>query len=82
MKSFGGWGRPAYKSISTSQFYTTKTKYLGLIISATGLSMDPEKVKAIQDWAVPSSIKELQQFLGFANFYRRFIPGYSPLLNH
>jgi len=39
--------------------------------------MDPEKVKAIQEWTTPTSLKELQQFLGFANFYRRFIANYS-----
>ena len=63
--------------INKSEFYTQKTKYLGLIISTDGLSMDPEKVKAILDWQDPTSVKELQQFLGFANFYRRFIQGYS-----
>ena len=66
--------------IKKSEFYTTKTKYLGLIISTNGLSMDPEKVQAIVDWQDPSSVKELQQFLGFANFYRRFILGYSSII--
>uniref|UniRef100_A0A3Q2NMV4 DUF4939 domain-containing protein n=1 Tax=Fundulus heteroclitus TaxID=8078 RepID=A0A3Q2NMV4_FUNHE len=37
----------------------------------------PEKIKAVQDWPVPETRRELQQFLGFANFYRRFIRGYS-----
>ncbi|EAQ90430.1 hypothetical protein CHGG_03079 [Chaetomium globosum CBS 148.51] len=66
--------------IGKSEFYTQKTKYLGLIISTSGLSMDPEKVKAIVDWQDPTSVKELQQFLGFANFYRRFIQGYSGII--
>ena len=67
--------------INKSEFCTTKTKYLGLIISTDGMAMDPEKVQALQDWKDPSSIKELQQFLGFANFYRRFIQGYSSVVN-
>lgn len=66
--------------INKSEFYTTKTKYLGLIVSTTGLEMDPEKVKAIRNWTTPTCLKELQQFLGFANFYRRFIAGYSSVV--
>ena len=53
---------------------------LGLIISTDGMTMDPEKVQALQAWKDPTSVKELQQFLGFANFYRRFIQGYSTLI--
>jgi len=66
--------------IGKSEFYTKKTKYLGLIISTDGMSMDPEKVQALQAWKDPTSVKELQQFLGFANFYRRFIQGYSAVI--
>jgi len=66
--------------INKSEFYTTKTKYLGLIISTEGMTMDPDKVEAIQIWKDPTSVKELQQFLGFANFYRRFIEGYSSII--
>lgn len=63
--------------IDKSEFYTKKTKYLGLVISTEGLSMDPEKIKAIVTWNAPTTVKELQQFLGFANFYRRLIRNYS-----
>jgi hypothetical protein len=66
--------------INKSEFYTTKTKYLGLIISTDGMTMDPEKVQALQEWKDPTSVKELQQFLGFANFYRRFIQGFSAVV--
>ena len=66
--------------IAKSEFYTTKTKYLGMVISTDGLSMDPDKVKAILDWKEPSNVKELQKFLGFSNFYRRFIRGYSGVI--
>ena len=41
--------------------------------------MDPAKVSAILDWLVPASVKEVQSFLGFANFYRNFINNYSSL---
>ena len=41
--------------------------------------MDPVKLKGIEDWPEPSSVKGVRSFLGFANFYRRFIPNYSEL---
>jgi hypothetical protein len=44
-------------------------EYLGVIISPNGIAMDPEKVKVILDWPVPTSVQKLQSFLGFANFY-------------
>ncbi|KAK3548347.1 hypothetical protein QTP70_010578 [Hemibagrus guttatus] len=39
--------------------------------------MDEKKVAAVQNWPIPTSVKDLQRFLGFANFYRRFIQDYS-----
>ena len=66
--------------INKSEFYTTKTKYLSLIISTNGMTMDPEKVQALQEWKDPTSVKELQQFLSFANFYQQFIQSYSTVV--
>ena len=42
--------------------------------------MDPRKLAEIQDWDEPTTVKEVQEFLGFANFYRRFIDGYSKIV--
>lgn len=53
--------------------------FLGFIISTTGILMDPSKLKTISDWPFPESLKDLQRFLGFSNFYRRFIQGFSRL---
>jgi hypothetical protein len=60
-------------------------EYLGLIISEGELCMDPVKLKAIQEWPWPQSVKEIQKFLGFCNFYQHFVRDYShmarPLFN-
>jgi predicted aspartyl protease len=67
-------------NIDKSEFEVESTKYLGFIIEAgKGMRMDPEKVAAIRDWELPKSVKGVQSFLGFANFYRRFIKNFSDL---
>jgi hypothetical protein len=66
--------------IDKCEFGVTKTKYLGFIIEANkGIQMDPAKVEAIVGWEAPGSVKATQSFLGFANFYRQFIEGYSAI---
>jgi len=60
-------------------FHVDTVKYLGYILSPNGLTMADDKVKVIQDWPEPRKIKDIQSFLGFANFYRRFIFNYSDL---
>jgi hypothetical protein len=59
------------------QFHTNTTEFLGFIITEGAITMDPSKVQAIQEWETPESVHDIQVFLGFANFYRRFIRGYS-----
>lgn len=61
------------------EFHTTSTTFLGFIISRDGISMDPKKVVAVKEWEEPQNVKDLQCFLGFANFYRRFIRNYSKI---
>jgi len=60
-------------------FNQTSVEYLGLIISKGELCMDPMKLKAVQDWPKPKKVKDIQQFLGFCNFYRHFVQDYSTL---
>ncbi|KAH6596909.1 hypothetical protein BASA50_004844 [Batrachochytrium salamandrivorans] len=63
-------------------FYQTEIKYLGYIISPNGTSMDPSKISAVQDWPTPKKVRELQVFLGFTNFYRALVSGYSDITCH
>ena len=55
-------------------FMRTETKYLGRVVSAEGIKPDPAAVSKIQEWMPPRNKEELQSFLGFANYYRDFIP--------
>ena len=66
-----------FVKVEKSEFHTTSTSFLGFVISQGGLSMANDRTRAIEDWPVPLSVKQLQRFLGFANFFRRFICGFS-----
>jgi len=61
------------------KFEKTEVEYLGVIISQNSVKMDPVKVAGVTEWPTPSNRKEVQSFLGFTNFYRRFIQGFSHL---
>lgn len=64
--------------IDKCEFETKSTKYLGFIVEAgKGIKVDPEKVQAIQSWEEPKTAREMRRFLGFANYYRQFIPMFS-----
>ena len=56
-----------------SDFHAAAISFLGYIVSANQMQMDPAKVSAVADWPTPLNWKKVQQFLGFANFYRKFI---------
>ncbi len=62
------------------EFKVLEMEYLGVIISEGSIRMDPVKIKGILDWLVPTKKKELQSFLEFTNFYRRFIKNYSKIV--
>ncbi|KAL0168429.1 hypothetical protein M9458_036651, partial [Cirrhinus mrigala] len=66
-----------YAKAEKCEFHQTSISFLGYIISQEGVAMDESKVRAVTQWPQPQTLKELQRFLGFANFYRRFIRGYS-----
>ena len=68
-----------YASLKKCDFFTTKVEFLGFIVSTNGLAMDQRRVAAIQEWPKPKSYHEVQVFLGFVNFYRRFIHHYSQI---
>ena len=60
-----------------SQWHSSKVEFLGYIISKDGITMSTEKMQAVKDWPTPKTVKNIQEFLRFANFYRRFIENFA-----
>ena len=61
------------------EFDKSSVEYLGFIISSRGVQMNPKKLDTITNWPIPKTVKQIQSFLGFTNFYRRFIHHYADL---
>ncbi|CAI7897396.1 unnamed protein product [Closterium sp. NIES-54] len=68
-----------YVKLSKSEFALKKVQFLGHMVSAQGFHVDPKKIEAVRTWKTPENVKELQQFLGFANYYNRFVPQYAKI---
>jgi hypothetical protein len=70
-----------YAKPSKCQFYQREVEFLGFIIGTQGIRMDPRRIQTIKEWEdhPPRSYRDLQVLLGFCNFYRRFIQGYSAI---
>ena len=66
-------------NIRKSEFHVHETLFLGVIIGANGIKMNLEKIRVIFEWAVSRTVKQIQSFLDFCNFYRRFIEGFAKL---
>ena len=62
------------------EWHSETVKYLGYILLPSGLSMARDKIQTIQDWPEPQKVNNIQSFLGFANFYWRFIQDYSGIV--
>ena len=68
-----------YAKLEKCQFDADSVEFLGYIISTQGISMDPKKLETVLNWETPANVTDVQRFLGFANFYRRFIQNYSKI---
>lgn len=68
-----------YAKLEKCVFHQPQVEFLGYIISGEGLSMDPKKIQTVINWKAPKTVRDVQCFLGFANFYRIFIKNYSKI---
>ena len=68
-----------YVKPSKCVFHTDEVEFLGFVVNTKGIVMEPSRVETIRDWPVPTTFREVQVFLGFANFYRRFVREYSKI---
>jgi len=66
-----------YAKLSKCAFDTDTVRFLGFEINTKGIHMESERIQTINEWPLPASVKDVQTFLGFANFYRRFIRDFA-----
>ena len=66
-----------YANLKKCSFFQTEVEFLGFIVGRQGTRIDPKRVEAVTQWPQLKSVHDIQVFLSFVNFYRRFIEGYS-----
>lgn len=66
-----------YIKAEKCDFHASTVSFLGYVVTANKVQMDPDKVSAVANWPTPDSRKKVQQFLGFVNFYRKFIRNFD-----
>ena len=66
-------------NIDKCEFIVKEIKYLNQIITPESIKIDQEKLSAVFDWSIPENLKDIQSFLSFANFYKRFIRDFSKM---
>ena len=67
------WKYSLFANLKKCCFHQDKIHFLGYVVSSKGISMEAEKIEVVKEWPEPKLVRDIQVFLGFANFYRQFI---------
>ena len=70
-----------YGKMSKCEFYVSHIQYLGHIILASGISIDPKKIEAIMSWSTPTNMTKVRSFMGLEGYYRRLVQNFSKIAN-
>ena len=68
-----------FANLKKCRFHQDEVRFLGYVVSSKGISMEAERIEVVRKWPEPKSVRDIQVFLGFANFYRQFIQGFSKI---
>jgi hypothetical protein len=68
-----------FAKMSKCEFWLSEVAFLGHIVSAEGIRVDPKKIEAVVDWKPPRNTTEIRSFLGLAGYYRRFVKDFSSI---
>ena len=68
-----------FANLKKCRFHQDEVRFLGYVVSSKGISMEAERIEVVRKWPEPKSVRDIQVFLGFANFYWQFIQGFSKI---
>ena len=69
-----------YANLKKCRFHQNEVRFFGFVVSTDGIKMEEEKIDIVKKWPKPQSVRDIQVFIGFANFYQHFIKDFSRIV--